>query len=510
MGFANTRRQSLSLLLRRSAKRHRDKVALVCGAESLSYSALDDLADSLARGLRERGIRSGDRVAILARNSHAFVAVRFAVARIGAVLVPVNFMLGPEEVRYILDHSGAQMLFVDGTTWETGCAAASRGLEIYGLPGEHTPPPEQASIPSWTAIMMDGVAVQDVADAGDLLQIIYTSGTESRPKGAMLTHEAVLWEYQSCLVDCEWTASIVMLHALPLFHCAQLDCMMGPALAVGATNIITSGPAAETVIPLMAMHGVTAFFAPPTVWIALMGSPLLEQHDLSNLEKGFYGASIMPVEVLHEVHQKFPRIRLWNLYGQTEIAPVATILFPEEHDERPGSAGRPTLHVETRIVDDAMNDVPVGEIGEIVHRSPQLLTGYWRDEERTAQAFEGSWFHSGDLGTMDAQGYITVVDRKKDMIKSGGENVSSREVEEVLYTHPAVFEVAVIGEPHPQWIEAVVAYVVVRPDHHPDESELIAHCRQRLAGFKCPKKIVFVDRLPRSASGKILKRELRG
>ncbi|HKY83120.1 MAG TPA: AMP-binding protein, partial [Sphingobium sp.] len=168
MGFANTRRQSLSLLLRRSAKRHRDKVALVCGAESLSYSALDDLADSLARGLRERGIRSGDRVAILARNSHAFVAVRFAVARIGAVLVPVNFMLGPEEVRYILDHSGAQMLFVDGTTWETGCAAASRGLEIYGLPGEHTPPPEQASIPSWTAIMMDGVAVQDVADAGDL------------------------------------------------------------------------------------------------------------------------------------------------------------------------------------------------------------------------------------------------------------------------------------------------------------------------------------------------------
>lgn len=508
MAFANARRQSLSLLLRRSATRHRDKIALICGSESLSYAALDDLADSLARGLLDRGIRHGDRVSILARNSQAFVALRFAVARIGAVLVPINFMLGQEEVRYILDHSGARMLFVDDTTWQIGRAAASDSVEIYGLPGEHVPPPP--SIAPWTSIMMDGAPVKDVAEASDLLQIIYTSGTESRPKGAMLTHEAVLWEYQSCLIDCEWTASTIMLHALPLFHCAQLDCMMGPALSVGATNIITSDPAAETVLPLMAQYGVTAFFAPPTVWIALLGSPLLEQHDLSALEKGFYGASIMPVEVLRDIRRTFRGIRLWNLYGQTEIAPVATILFPEEHDERPGSAGRPTIHVETRIVDEMMKDVPVGEVGEIVHRSPQLLTGYWQDEQRTAQAFEGDWFHSGDLGIMDAHGYITVVDRKKDMIKSGGENVSSREVEEVLYTHPAVFEVAVIGVPHPQWIEAVTAYVVVRPDHRIDESELIAHCRDRVAGFKCPKQINFIDRLPRSASGKILKRELRG
>ena len=357
--------------------------------------------------------------------------------------------------------------------------------------------------------MISAGRVEDPVDPRGLLQIIYTSGTESRPKGAMLTHEAVLWEYHSCIIDCEWTPSEVVLHALPLFHCAQLDCMMGPALMVGATNVVTSSADPDRTLPLMARHGVTSFFAPPTIWIALLGSPKFAEHDLSRLEKGYYGASIMPVEVLENIRHKLPRVRLWNLYGQTEIAPVATILFPEEHEARLGSAGRPTLHVETRIVDDAMNDVPVGDVGEIVHRSPQLLVGYWQDEPRTAEAFAGGWFHSGDLGVMDAEGYITIVDRKKDMIKSGGENVASREVEEVIYTHPAVFEVAVIGIPHPTWIEMVAAFVVVRPGHSLDEDALLSHCRTKLAGFKCPKRILFIDRLPRSASGKILKRELR-
>ena len=475
----------------------------------MSYAALDERVDALARGLRRSGINPGDRVAILARNSHAFVIVRFAAARAGAVLVPINFMLREDDVRYILDHSGARLLFVDRSTRETGCAAATHDLTIYGIPGEHDDAPEGGPVRSWSSILVQGGPVDETAGATDLLQIIYTSGTESRPKGAMLTHEAVLWEYQSCIADCDWTASTIMLHALPLFHCAQLDCMMGPALSVGATNIITAGPVVETIVPLMARHRVTAFFAPPTVWIALLASALIAEYDLSALAKGFYGASIMPVEVLHEIRRKLPGIRLWNLYGQTEIAPVATVLFPEEHDDRPGSAGRPTLHVETRVVDDDMNDVPVGEVGEIVHRSPQLLTGYWRDEERTGQAFAGGWFHSGDLAVMDAEGYITIVDRKKDMIKTGGENVSSREVEEIIYTHPAVLEVAVVGLPHPQWIEAIAAYVVVRPDRVLQETELLAHCRQRLAGFKCPKQVVFIDRLPRSASGKILKRELR-
>lgn len=217
----------------------------------------------------------------------------------------------------------------------------------------------------------------------------------------------------------------------------------------------------------------------------------------------------MPTEVLRELNERLPSLRLWNLYGQTEIGPIASILFPEEHATHLGSAGKPALNVETRIVAEDMTDVARGEIGEIVHRSPQLLLGYWNDPERTAEAFAGGWFHSGDLGVVDPEGYLTIVDRKKDMIKSGGENVASREVEEAVYLHPAVSEVAVVGMPDPKWIEAVVAVVVRRPEGAADEQDILRHCAAHLSTFKIPKRVVFVEDLPRNASGKILKRELR-
>lgn len=504
---ADMRRQSLGTVLRRSAMRHGGRPALICGATTWSYAELDRIADRLCNGLRARGVAKGDRVAVLARNSHVFMALRFAVARAGALLVPINFMLNADDTRYILEHSGARLLFVDETTQAVGCAAAPDSVEaIYGLPGEWAEPP--AALPAWTDLLGDDVRAEDAADAEDLLQIIYTSGTESRPKGAMLTHSAVLWQYQSCVIDCEWTAGTVALHALPLFHCAQLDAMLGPGLQVGACNIVTAVPSPDNLIPLLARNRVTSFFAPPTVWISLLRSPLFDSHDLSALEKGYYGASIMPGEVLREITERLPALRLWNLYGQTEIAPVATVLFPHEHAERPNSCGRPALHVETRVVDDDMRDIAPGEIGEVVHRSPHLMSGYWNDPERTAAAFEGGWFHSGDLATIDAQGYITIVDRKKDMIKSGGENISSREIEEAIYTHAGVAEVAVIGLPDPRWIEVVTAFVVPRAGGV-GADELLDHCRARLSPFKVPKRIVLVESLPRNASGKILKRELR-
>ena len=210
---------------------------------------------------------------------------------------------------------------------------------------------------------------------------------------------------------------------------------------------------------------ITSFFAPPTVWISLLRSPLFDATDLSRLRKGYYGASIMPVEVLRELARRLPNVRLWNLYGQTEIAPLATMLGPEDQLRKPGSCGRAVLNVETRVVDDAMRDVAPGEVGEIVHRSPHLMLGYYHDDERTARGFRRRLVPLRRSGDRDAEGYITVVDRKKDMIKTGGENVASREVEEALYRHPAVSEVAVIGVPHPHWIEAVVAVVVVKAGH---------------------------------------------
>jgi fatty-acyl-CoA synthase len=324
----------------------------------------------------------------------------------------------------------------------------------------------------------------------------------------MLTHEALLWEYVSCVIEGEITSDDRMLHALPLYHCAQLDVFLGPAIYVGATNVITAAPAPDNLIDLFLRHRITSFFAPPSVWISLLRSPRLDPGALA-LTKGYYGASIMPVEVLRELAARLPAARLWNFYGQTEIAPLATVLKPEDQLRKAGSCGKPVVNVETRVVDDDLRDVAVGEIGEIVHRSPQLLTGYFHDDERTAAAFAGGWFHSGDLATIDADGYITVVDRKKDMIKTGGENVSSREVEEAIYQLAGVSEVAVIGLPDAHWVEAVTAVVVGKAGHALDEASVIAHVKARLASFKAPKRVVFVDGLPKNPSGKVLKRELR-
>jgi fatty-acyl-CoA synthase len=505
--IARARQQSLSGMLSRSARRYADRMAIVCGDAAWTYAEFAKVVDQLAAGLCAWGINPGDRIALIARNSHAFMALRFAVSRANAIFVPINFMLNSEDVAYILEHSGARILFADPSTIETAIAARQPSVEqIFGMPGEWEAAPEQ--VPSWQTLCHD-TPPPILRGGEDILQIIYTSGTESRPKGAMLSHNAVLWEYQSCIIDCEWTSDVVAVHAMPLFHCAQLDCMIGPSLQAGGRNIITGNPAADNIVRLLADNCANSFFAPPSVWISILRSDALRSHPLGDLAKGYYGASIMPVEVLRELRDRFPGLRLWNLYGQTEIAPVATVLFPEEHETRLGSAGRPTQHVETRIVDDEMRDMKPNEIGEIIHRSPQLLSGYWNDPERTAEAFSGGWFHSGDLGWQDEEGYITVVDRKKDMIKSGGENVSSREVEEAIYLHPAVSEVAVVGLPDPRWIEAVTAVVVLKAGMQCSMEEMMAHCAVRLASFKRPKSILFRETLPRNASGKILKRELR-
>ena len=504
------RRHTLGDLLRRTAARSPTRRAVVHGDVSWTYAEFDTVCNRLAHGLAARGLRRGDRIALLSRNSHQFVAIRFAVARLGAVLVPMNFMLTAEEVAYVLGHSGARLLCVEhefapvARNAVTGTAVET----VIWLGGETSAAPD-GWIPFEQASSANDQEPAVDLDTGDLAQIIYTSGTESRPKGAMLTHNAVIWQYVSCIVDAEIGTDDVLLHALPLYHCAQLDVFLGPAVYVGASNVIVAHPQPEVILPMIAQHRVTSFFAPPTVWIALLRSPLFDQTDLSSLRKGYYGAAIMPVEVLGELGQRLPNVRFWNLYGQTEIAPLATVLKPDDQIRKAGSAGHPTLNVETRVVDDAGHPVPPGAIGEIIHRSPHLLQGYYEDRERTATAFEGGWFHSGDLATVDDEGYITIVDRKKDMIKTGGENVASREVEETIYGVAAVSEVAVVGVPHPYWIEAVVAVVVRRAGQTLTEDEVVAHCRAHLAGFKVPKRVVFLEALPKNPSGKVLKRELR-
>ncbi|MFZ4687569.1 MAG: AMP-binding protein, partial [Hyphomonadaceae bacterium] len=254
---------------------------------------------------------------------------------------------------------------------------------------------------------------------------------------------------------------------------------------------------------------ITSFFAPPTVWINLLRQQEAKGHDLRSLQKLYYGAAIMPEPTLHELAATLPGARLFNCYGQSEIGPVATVLGPEDHAARPTSAGRPLPSVETRVVSPDMNDVVPGEPGEIVHRSPQLMIGYWGAPAETEAAFEGGWFHSGDVGVMDADGFLYVVDRLKDVINTGGVLVASREVEDALLRHPAVSEAAVIALPDDVWGEAISAIVVLRQGKSASGEELVELARQSLASFKLPKRVFFADSLPRNTAGKVLKRELR-
>jgi fatty-acyl-CoA synthase len=502
------RRQGISDILHRSGLRDPQRTALVFAHREYTFHELDGAVDRLADGLASRGVRRGDRVALLSHNCDYFVLAYFALARLGAISVPVNFMLTAPEVAYILEHSGATGILAEdalaATADATGVDLSLRvSFPLTGVAGT-----------GWTDIgdvMATALGTSEEADVEDdePIQLMYTSGTESRPKGAMMTSRSLIAQYTTCVVDGEMSRDDVEVHSLPLYHCAQLHCFLTPDIWLGAKSILLPAPDPSTLLEVIETERATKLFCPPTVWIALLRHPDFDRRDLSSLRKGYYGAAIMPTEVLQELARRLPGVRLFNFYGQTEMAPLATILRPEEQLAKLGSAGRPGLNVETAVVDDDDRPVPPGAIGEIVHRSPHAMLGYWNDPQKTAEAFRGGWFHSGDLGVLDEDGYLSVVDRKKDMIKTGGENVASREVEEVVYGHPDVAEVAVFGVPHPYWIEAVVAVVVPKSGAALDEDAVLAHCRTQLAGFKVPKAVVIADALPKNPSGKILKRELR-
>ena len=507
------RSHNLADLLRRSAARFPTRQALLDGETSFTYSELDAVVSAVAGALLDRGLGKGDRVAILGRNSWQYVVLSYATARAGLVLVPINFMLRADEVAYILGHSGATAVVADDgallATLLQAMGLISLRPRVQGWIGarDGVVPEEWESVADWASGPVREIDVSLADD--DAIRIMYTSGTESRPKGALLSSRALIAEYVSCIVDGGMAATDVDLHTLPLYHCAQLDCFLGPDVYLGATSIVLPAPDPATVLATIEKYRVTKYFAPPTVWISLLRHPDFDTRDLSSLEKGYYGASPMPVEILREIQERLPNLRLWNFYGQTEMAPVATILPPEEQVAFAGSAGRPVLNVETRVVDEADRPVPPGVVGEVVHRSPQTTLGYYNDPAKTAAAFANGWFHSGDLGVMSEEGRLTIVDRKKDMIKTGGENVASREVEEAIYLHPGIAEAAVFALPDPKWVEAVTAVVVPKAGQSLTAEEVRAHVAGRLAGFKVPKQVFIADGLPKNPSGKILKRELR-
>lgn len=507
------RQQSLGDLPRRSALRFPNKEAIIDGAVRLTFSEFNERVDRMAAALVAADMKKGDTLALLSHNCWQFPVIVFATARLGIILVPINFMLGASEISYILDHSESDAFVVEDLLLpvaDEALRATSGRIRIQAVIhlGDADVPDNWSDVETWLNHELTPLPDVTIED-DDPVRLMYTSGTESRPKGAIISSRSLLWQYASCIVAGDMRASDIEVHSMPLYHCGQLDTFLIPDIYLGATSILLRSPDPTKILETIETEKVTKLFCPPTVWISLVRATKFGSTDLESLLKGYYGASSMPVEILNEMTRKMPRLRLWNFYGQTETSSTVTALQPEDQAEFGGSAGFPVLNVETRIVDSRGDPVPAGEVGEIAHRSPHAMLGYFRDAERTAQAFHNGWFHSGDLGYFGEGGRLYVVDRKKDMIKTGGENVASREVEEVLYEHPGVEEAAVFGVDHPRWVEAVVAAVVPREGVELDAAEIISHCRSKLAGFKTPKFVVIVSALPKNPSGKILKRELR-
>ena len=500
-------------MIRRSRYHFPDKTALIFGDISLTYTELEDQCNQVAGALASLGVKKYDRVAILARNTHHHVLTWLGCAKLGAVYLAVNYLLRDDNIAFCVNHSESVVFIIEDSLYpqvqEVMAKMPSVKRFIWSNQGAGQAPPRGfMNFDEWFAAAPK-TEPDVILRIEDPAQMTYTSGTESLPKGVIISNQALIAEYLGAIIDGKYEASDININALPIFHCAQRDVFMNPVFWIGGTNILMP-PNPGQILAAIEKYRATMFFAAPTVWIAILRHPDFDKYNLSSLVKCYYGASIMPVEILREMLQRFPKAGVYNYYGQTELAPYHTILKAEDAMEKLGAAGMAGLHMESRIEDPGGLQInEAGVVGEICGRGPHAMMMYFKDPDKTEAAMTGGWFHTGDLGVLDDDRYITVVDRKKDMIKTGGENVASRKVEEAIYLHPAVEEAAVVGVDHPRWVEAVVAVVKVKTGFAVTEEELLEHCRQHLAGFESPKKIIFVDELTKTPSGKILKRTMR-
>jgi fatty-acyl-CoA synthase len=493
----------------RHAHQRPDEVYLRFEGRSVTWAQLHGRVNAVAAALAARGIGFGDRVAIMMTNRPEFLEVMFAASALGAIAVPVNFRLTPDEVAYILTDSGAALLVVEEATGETAARArAASGREIgfvsTGVTAGADPwfadPPAPAGPP--------GVDVPEDSPA----LIMYTSGTTGRPKGAVLSHQNL--QGQALTLIRTWRLfddHEVNLCAAPLFHIASIGSVVPLALIGGTTVLLPSGGfSAAGTLEILEAERITSVFLVPAQWQLLCADPSLPGRDLSALKTISWGAAPATTTLLNQMAAAFPRAVNIAVFGQTEMSPVTCALDGADALRKIGSIGKPVSIVSTRIVDDGMKDVAPGEVGEIVYRGPTTMAGYWQNPEATAEAFRGGWFHSGDLVHADEEGFLYVVDRKKDMIITGGENVYCAEVENALAAHPAVAELSVIGLAHERWGETPAAVVVLRSGARLTVEELRDWGSDRLARYKLPTVLYVVEGLPRNASGKVMKNVLRG
>jgi acyl-CoA synthetase (AMP-forming)/AMP-acid ligase II len=492
-------------VLAHHASRTPDKAMLVFEGEPTTYGQMAERTARLAGGLAERGVGRGDVVALLAYNRPELLEAIFAANHLGAIAMPINWRLAAPEVRYILEHAGAKALVCDEALVELA-DEATKGIEatlVRTCASGHAE--------GWVPLAdLHGEPVACVpADADDVHRLMYTSGTTGRPKGVMLTHANLAWKNFAHLVEFGFTGADLGLACGPLYHVGALDLTTTSLIAAGATTIIHRAFDAAAVAEEIERSRVTTVWLAPAMVNAILALPDVEARDLSSVRLIISGGEKMPIPLIERIGRTFPSAWFADAYGLTETVSGDTFLVRGSVVAKLGSVGRPCLHLELDVWDDEGRSVPAGERGEIVLRGPKVFKGYWRDPEATARAFAGGWFHTGDIGVRAEDGYVFIVDRLKDMIVSGGENIAGSEVERVLYEHDAVLEAAVVGRPDERWGEVPVAYVVLRDGAEATADELVEHCRGQLAKFKVPKDVTFLGALPRNPSGMVLKRELR-
>jgi acyl-CoA synthetase (AMP-forming)/AMP-acid ligase II len=476
---------------------------------------LDARVDQLANALASRGVGRGDRVAVLMTNRIEMLETLFAIVRLGAIAVPVNFRLVAQEVEFLIRDSGARVILADD-----GMAALAGEVRrrvptlevclVVGSTVDEAGPGAEAYEDAVTAASTEPVLVDVPEDAAAF--ILYTSGTTGLPKGAVLTHMNFIASGTALAAALDVDdADEVWLSALPLFHIGGIDHIVPYVLlSAGRSVILTSGHfSAVEALDMLEAAQVTVCFFVPTQWQAICDVPGMDARPLK-LKRIAFGAAPTLVPLIKRLAARFPDVNYLNAFGQTETCGTTTLYVERDAYHKMGSVGKPIANVELRVVDDDMRDVAPGEVGEVVYRGASVFDGYWQRPKETDDAFAGGWFHSGDLCRVDEDGYFFVVDRKKDMIISGGENIYSAEVESVLEDHPKVREAAVIGVPHDDWGETPQAVIVpTRADDPPTEQEIIEWCRARMASYKKPTSVRLVNELPHNASGKVLKHMLK-
>jgi len=489
---------NLASILADSVARDPDRVALKLDDLEVSYRLLDEGSARVAGMLRERGVGPGDRVGVMLPNVPYFAVVYYGILRLGAIVVPMNVLLKGREVAFYCRDPESKVLFA----WHGFADAAQQGAGEAGTEVVMVAPGEFEQL----VAAVEPVRELVERDPSDTAVILYTSGTTGTPKGAELTHDNLRRNADCSRGLFDTGPDDVVLGALPLFHSFGQTCALNATIAAGGLLTLIPRFDPGKALEIMQRDRVTIFEGVPTMYGAMLHHPERGRFDLSSLRVCASGGAAMPVEVMRGFEEAFG-CQVLEGYGLSETSPVASFNHPDR-PSKPGSIGTPIAGVDMKVVDDDGKDLPAGEVGEIVIRGHNVMKGYWKRPDATADAIRDGWFHTGDMARVDEDGYFFIVDRKKDLIIRGGYNVYPREVEEVLYEHPAVREAAVVGVPHDEWGEEVGAAVALKDGEHVTADELRAYVKENVASYKYPREIWFVDELPKGPTGKILKREI--